>query len=180
MWYLVPMRRPAYCFALLLLLTAPALPAPMPQVHTTLPGKPNEVLTMYADHPLMRRAIRRARSELADFLELAESPPGNLTNFAVRVYLLERNEVEYVWIANFRRNDDGLFAGVVDGDIHMKSRFARGDRFTFVRGDIVDWTYTDTRKGRVHGAYTECALLTLAPAAEADKIRKTRKLDCNF
>ena len=157
-----------------------ALAAPMPQLKTTLPGKPDQVFTMDADHPLMLRAIRRARSELADFLELAESPPGNLTHFSVRVTLLERNEAEYIWVTGFAQDDNSLFAGVVDGDIHMKSRFKRGDRFTFRRGDIVDWTYTDTGKGRVHGAYTECALLTLAPAADAQQIREKNQLDCNF
>lgn len=154
--------------------------AVMPQLKTTLPGKPEQVLTMHADHPLMLRAIRRARSELADFLELAESPPGNLTHFSVRVTLLERNEAEYIWVTDFTKDDNSLFAGVVDGDIHMKTRFKRGDRFTFRQGDIVDWTYTDTRKGRVHGAYTECALLTLAPAADAQRIREKHQLDCNF
>jgi hypothetical protein len=32
----------------------------------------------------------------------------------------------------------------------------------------------------VFGAYTECALLTLAPADVAAKIRKDHKLDCEF
>jgi uncharacterized protein YegJ (DUF2314 family) len=162
------------------LFTTAAWAAVMPQLKTTLPGKPDQVFTMHADHPLMLRAIRRARSELTDFLELAESPPGNLAHFSVRVTLLERNEAEYIWITDFSKDDNSLFAGIVDGDIHMKSRFKRGDRFTFRQGDIVDWTYTDTRKGRVHGAYTECALLTLAPAADAQRIREKNQLDCNF
>lgn len=154
--------------------------ADTPQVKTGLPGAPAQVLSMYADDPVMHRAIRRARSELAEFLELAASPKSHQVDFAVRVALLERNEGEYIWISNFKQDDTGLFAGVVAGDIHMQSRFKRGDRFTFVRGDIVDWTYTDERKGRTYGAYTECALLTLAPAAVAEKFRKDHKLDCEF
>jgi|KBSSwiStaDraftv2_1062776.scaffolds.fasta_scaffold08769_5 uncharacterized protein YegJ (DUF2314 family) len=151
-----------------------------PKVSMTLPDKPREVLTMYADEPVMHRAIRRARDELADFLELAASPKRHLENFAVRVALLEHNEIEYIWVGGFKEDDNSRFAGVVAGDIHMQSRFKRGDPFTFVRGDIVDWTYTDTRTGRVYGAYTDCALLTLAPADVAARIRKERKLDCNL
>jgi hypothetical protein len=37
-------------------------------------------------------ARQRARSELADFLELAAAPKIHHVNFAVRVTLLERNE----------------------------------------------------------------------------------------
>ena len=154
--------------------------AETPQAKTTLPGAPAQVLSMYADDPIMHRAIRRARSELADFLELAAAPKSHQVNFAVRVALLERNEGEYIWISNFTQDDSGLYAGIVAGDIHMQSRFKRGDRFTFVRGDIIDWTYTDERRGRMYGAYTECALLTLAPAGIAGKFRKDHKLDCEF
>ena len=154
--------------------------AVMPQVKSPMPESPGELLVMHADHPVMHRAIRRARAELADFLELAESPRAHQEKFAVRVMLLERNEAEYIWVSDFKQDDNSLFAGVVSGDIHMQSRFKRGDRFTFLRGDIVDWTYTDARKGRVHGAYTECALLTLAPPEVAARTRKKLKLDCEF
>jgi len=157
-----------------------ALARETPRLKTTLPGTDGAVLSMYADEPVMHRAIRRARAELDDFLELAESPNRHLRHIAVRVALLERNEGEYIWITDFRKDDAGLYAGVVDDDIHMQSRFKRGDRFTFLRGDIVDWTYTDERTRRTYGAYTECALLTLAPADVAAKIRKEHKLDCEF
>lgn len=151
-----------------------------PRVSMTLPDKPREVLTMSVDAPLMHRAIRRARDGLADFLELAKSPNRHMKGIAVRVALLERNEGEYIWISGFNEGDNGRFAGVVASDIHMQSRFKRGDPFTFVHGDIADWTYTDDRTGRIYGAYTECALMTLAPAEVAAKYRKDRKPDCDF
>ena len=154
--------------------------AETPKVNTTLPGKPDQVLSMSADDPLMHRAIRRARAELADFLELAEAPQRHQKDFAVRVLLLQRNQGEYIWISGFKEGDNGRFAGHVDGDIHMQSQFKRGDPFTFTRGDIVDWTWTDERTGRIHGAYTECALMTLAPPDVAAKFRKEHKLDCEF
>jgi uncharacterized protein YegJ (DUF2314 family) len=88
---------------------------------------------------------------------------GALHRLAFALGLLERNQGEYIWITDFRQDDTGLYAGIVDDDVHRPSRFERGDRFKFVRADIVDWTWTDTRKGRTCGAYTECALLTLAP-----------------
>lgn len=150
------------------------------QVKTPLPGKDGDLLSMDADEPVMHGALRRARAGLADFLELAETPPRHLTGFRVRVALRERNEGEYIWIRDFKEGDNGRFEGVVDDDIHMQTGFKRGDRFTFTRGDIGDWTYTDTRKNRIHGAYTECALMTLAPAAVAAQYRKARKPDCEF
>jgi uncharacterized protein YegJ (DUF2314 family) len=150
------------------------------RVASTLPGNPDEVLSMYADEPAMRRAIRKARDELTDFLELAESPKSHQKDFRVRVALIEGNRGEYIWIARFTQDDNSLFTGYVDDDIQMQTRFKRGDRFTFVRGDIGDWTYTDTRKKRVFGAYTECAIMTLAPADIAAKYRKERRPDCEF
>lgn len=151
---------------------------PVPLLHSVLPGKPRDLLTMSAAEPLMDRAIRKARAELGDFLELAKSPD-KARDPAVRVYLLERNEVEYVWVSQFRETESGHFAGVVEGDIVMKSRFKPGDPFTFVKGDIGDWVYTD-KQGRIHGSYTECALLTLAPAAAADPIRRRHETNCVF
>jgi len=62
------------------------------KVKSTLAGKPREVLSMYVDEPVMHRAIRRARAELDDFLELAASPKAHQEHFAVRVVLRERNE----------------------------------------------------------------------------------------
>lgn len=154
--------------------------AESPTLSTTLPGRDGATLTMFADDPVMLRALRRARGELDGFLKLAETPPGYLTHFSVRVALIQGTGSQYIWISEFKEGDGGLYAGVVDDDPRPPARFKRGDRFTFVRADIQDWTYTDTRKGRVVGAYSECALLTLAPADVAAKIREEHELDCAF
>ncbi|HTU64685.1 MAG TPA: DUF2314 domain-containing protein [Steroidobacteraceae bacterium] len=156
-----------------------AFAAATPRVSTKLPGKKGQVLTMFADEPVMLRAIRRARAELDDFFRVVDSPKSYQSNFSVRVAMREAGGGEYLWISGFREGDT-LYEGVVDQDVHPPSAFKRGDKFTFKRADIVDWTYTDTREGRVHGAYTECALLTLAPADVAQKIRTEHKIDCDF
>ena len=135
---------------------------------------------MYADDPVMRRALHRAREELPEFLALADTPPRHLVDFSVRVLLIRGPRKEFIWVTNFRPTGDRSFAGYVEDDVHITDDFKRGDPFTFVRTDIADWMYTDTKKDRVHGAYTECALLTLAPAAVAAKIRADYKLDCEF
>jgi len=80
----------------LLLLLGPlvmgAALAETPKVKSTLPDAPKETLSMFVDDPVMHRAIRRARAELAEFLELAESPKSHQEHFAVRVLPIERNE----------------------------------------------------------------------------------------
>jgi uncharacterized protein YegJ (DUF2314 family) len=86
------------------------------RVRKILAGKPPGVLTMDADEPAMRRALRHARDGLTDFLELAESPQRHQADFRVRVALRERNQGEVIWIANFKRDDNGLFTGYVDDD----------------------------------------------------------------
>ena len=147
---------------------------------TTLAVKPPIELSMYADEPVMRRAMRQAHLELPRFLEIADTPPRHLVDFSVRVLLIRGPRKEFIWISNFRQTGERSFAGDVNDDVHIATDFKRGDPFTFVRTDIADWMYTDTKKDKVHGAYTECALLTLAPVDVAAKIRKDYKLDCAF
>lgn len=164
------------------LVTGVAMAKLPPKAHMILPGSyPEAVLTMTAADPAMDRAIRRARNGLADFLKFHKSPKHRYEKFAVRVVLYWGNEREYIWIRDFKQRDDSnMYAGKVAGRIYMQTGFRPGDQFTFVRGDIIDWTYTDTRTQHVHGAYTECALMTLAPADVAAEYRKDRKPDCDF
>ena len=161
-------------------LVVSAANAESPRFITTLAVKPPIELSMYADEPVMRRALHRAHEELPAFLETADTPPSHLVDFSVRVLLIWGQHKEFIWVSNFRQTGERSFAGYVDDDVHITTGFKRGDPFTFVRTDIADWMYTDTTKDRVYGAYSECALMTLAPAGVAAKIRKDYKLDCEF
>lgn len=154
--------------------------AESPKLTTTLSVEPHSTLTMYADEPIMRRALQRAHDELPEFLELADTPPRHLVDFSVRVLLIRGQRKEFIWISNFSQTGDRSFVGYVDDTVHVTDEFKLGDRFTFVRSDIADWMYTDTKKDKVFGAYTECALLTLAPVGVAAKVREDYKLDCAF
>jgi uncharacterized protein YegJ (DUF2314 family) len=154
--------------------------AESPKLTTTLAVEPPVELSMYADEPVMLRALRRAHQELPGFLEIADTPPRHLVDFSVRVLLIRGPKKEFIWITDFRQTGERSFAGRVNDDVHITTDFKRGDPFTFVRTDIADWMYTDTKSDKVHGAYTECALLTLAPVDVAAKIRRDYKLDCEF
>jgi len=130
--------------ALCPLLIGVALAKEAPKMKTTVPEAPGKSLSMYADEPPMRRAVKKARAELSDFLEMAERPKSYQKDIKVRVALLERNEGEYIWISNFSQDDNSA-------SVQVQS-----------------------------GAYTECALMTLAPKDVAAQYRKQRKPDCEF
>ena len=60
----------------------------------------------------------------------------------------------------------------------MTAKYKLGDRYSFTRDDIVDWTYFDRSKAKVYGNYTLCALLKLKPEEEAARVKAEYHLDC--
>jgi uncharacterized protein YegJ (DUF2314 family) len=53
-----------------------------------------------------------------------------------------------------------------------------GERFTFSRDDVVDWTYMEPAARRMHGNYTACALLSHEDPKDAEEFRQQYGLRC--
>lgn len=136
----------------------------------------DEVARVKSDDAAMTGAMRRARAELDAFLALAEAPPPDTRNFAVKVGLpVSDGHHEYIWIRPFKRDGSRFVGTVVNKPLNF-SNLAYGDRLAFERKDIADWSYL---KGeRTIGNYTACALLKNEPPQQRDAFRKQYGIDC--
>jgi uncharacterized protein YegJ (DUF2314 family) len=148
---------------------------------TQLPPAGEDGVVFMGDQALaMKKAFARARRELDDFLQLAESPADHQESLAVKVGLPAGEQTEYVWINGFQLQADGKFIGVINNEVQLTDQYKLGDRYTFDKSDIVDWTYVDNRERRMHGNYTLCALLTQEPPEDAAAYIAQYGLDCDL
>ena len=162
-------------FALVVCLSSASL------ARTPLPPEGEDgVVFMNDEHPMMRKAFARAKAELDDFLALARAPAKNHGDFALKVGLDAGGSTEYVWIVDFSSDPSGRFTGTINNDVEMTAKYKLGDRYSFTRDDIVDWTYFDRSKPKMYGNYTLCALLSVEPADEAARVKAEYQLDCDL
>lgn len=136
----------------------------------------DDIASVRSDDPAVTAAMQRALAELDDFLAIAAAPPAGSGRFALKIRLpFGDRQAEYIWVNPFRR-DGARFVGVVAGTPRHFSNLASGDRLTFERKDIADWTYVMGE--RRNGNYTGCALLAKEPPEQQDVLRKRYGLDC--
>lgn len=160
----------------LILAAAMTLAAPLATAQAQV--SEDVVTNMSNDDPMMRKAFRRARTELDAFLKTARAPASHQSDFAVKVGLREGERTEYVWISDFKVDARGNFSGVINNEIQIATKYKVGDTYRFTRAEIVDWLYFDAREVRMYGNYTMCALLTQESAEQAAKAIAQYKLDC--
>jgi uncharacterized protein YegJ (DUF2314 family) len=139
----------------------------------------NDQLTLVeSEDPAMTRAFEKARNTLDEFFRLAESPRQGTTGYAIKVALTEGEQTEYFWVGDFEVNGDTL-SGALDNEPQMVKRYKLGERFTFSRTQVVDWTYLEPDAHRMHGNFTGCALLVHEDPAEAEEFKKQYGLQCD-
>jgi len=138
----------------------------------------DEITTVADDDPAMERAFAKARSTLDEFLSKAESPPAGTTAYAVKVALSDGDNTEYFWVADFTVDGDTM-SGVLNNEPRTVKRYRMGERFSFPRSTVVDWTYLEPEIPRMHGNFTACALLVHEDPQEAAAFRKEYGLECD-
>jgi uncharacterized protein YegJ (DUF2314 family) len=144
------------------------------------PAGEDGVVFMNDKHPMMSKAFARAKAELDGFLALAQSPGKDHTGFALKVGLPAGDGTEYVWIVEFMGDKAGNFTGTINNDVEMTTQYKLGDKYSFRKGDIVDWIYFDSSTGRMYGNYTLCALLSAEPEDVAARMKAEYQLDCTL
>jgi uncharacterized protein YegJ (DUF2314 family) len=137
----------------------------------------DELTFMQDEEPAMQLAFAKARSELDQFLAIAKSPAPTLVAFSLKVGIREGGNTEYFWVSNFSEAE-GRFVGEINNEPRMVKAVKLGQKYSFSRSQIVDWTYIDRSKRKMMGNYTLCALLTKEPPREAEATRKRFNLDC--
>ena len=137
----------------------------------------DELVFMGDEEPAMRKAFQTARASLDEFLSKAKSPAAGTSSHALKVGVREGKNVEYFWVGDFSHTDSG-FVGIINNQPRMVKSVAFGQRYTFTRGQIVDWTYIDRNERRMVGNFTLCALLSKESAQEAEATKKRYGLRC--
>ncbi len=145
-------------------------------VHVPLSASPavaqDPVVNFAPDHPEMARAIEEARSHLDLVLSKLVDDDRQIhpaLNFKARLFVNQRGvEVEYVWVEQLRIEGD-RFAGLLANDPAYMPGLKLGDKVSFARADVADWSVWST-DGRMYGHFTTRVLLSDLPLAEAQQI----------
>ena len=138
----------------------------------------DQVTYVNDDDPAMTRAFEKARATLDEFLALAKSPKEGTEGYALKVEVTEGDQTEYFWVGDFEAKGD-RFSGVLNNEPETVKKYKFGERFTFTRAQVVDWTYMEPAAQRMHGNYTACALLTHEDPKEAEEFKRQYGLRCD-
>jgi len=125
----------------------------------------------------MKAAFAKARATLPSFLRLFDKPSNGLERFSVKIAVRDGGNVEYFWIYPFERYES-YFSGRLNNRPRSVANVKFGQEVKFTQAEIVDWTYTDTGTGRMHGNFTACALLTQETPAERKRFLETFNIRC--
>ena len=137
--------------------------------------------------PDMAKALAKAQAGLDDFLATFDNPPAGTENYSVKIGIVDQGDgfaltglksvdnVEYFWIGNLKRTDDG-FSGTLANEPGVVRNIRAGQEITFAKGDIFDWMYIRDRK--IVGNVTSCPILLRGPAEELQYYRDTLGLEC--
>lgn len=137
----------------------------------------DEIAYMSREEPAMREAFGKARANLDTFLRAAAKPAPGTSDYALKVAVSDGSATEYFWVGDIKPTGD-KFSAVLSNEPRLVKKYKNGERFTFTRDLIVDWTYINASMGRMFGNYTACALLTKESPAEAAKFKAQYGLKC--
>ena len=118
------------------------------------------------DEQEMEAAIARARSEVDSFI--AEMSKGNGTDFAVKVPIEDKEEIEHFWLTDIVYRN-GKFEGIIGNEPGIVTNVKEGQKWSVKKSEISDWLFM--RDGKMHGNYTMRPLLKTMPEEEAAKFR---------
>jgi len=125
-------------------------------------AKPETLVEGGYDQAEMSAAIERARKEVDTFIAIMKS--AGATNFAVKVPIEDKGEVEHFWMTNVTYRD-GRFTGKINNEPGIVTNVKLGQSVTVEKNKISDWLYM--RDGKMHGNYTLHPLLATMSEEEA-------------
>lgn len=137
----------------------------------------DETIHMSREEPAMRKAFSRAAQSLPDFLSLAANPKQGTSSYALKVAVSDGKNTEYFWVNEFTNQGDA-FSGKLNNEPRMVKKYKLGERFSFHRTQIADWTYIDEADNRTVGNFTACALLSKQPPDQAAAFMRQYGLSC--
>ena len=126
----------------------------------------------------IRAAFKKAQDTLDDFLAVVKSQNPKISNMAIKIFVTDGKQTDYVWILPFVQTPKG-FRGEVNSVSQVFKGLEPGQELDFTRTDIVDWMYVNTEDNTMHGNFTTCAMMVNSPPAELAEMKTKYGLDCS-
>ena len=122
------------------------------------------------EDPKMIAAMQEARENIATFIGILESPTIDQNSFAIKVKVVDGDQVEHLWASDVLRTNDGFKARISDQPTLVTS-IKKGETIEVDGEEISDWMYVD--KGKLVGGYTIRVLRDMATQNERDEFDKS-------
>ena len=116
----------------------------------------------------MMAAIAKARKSLPQFWEAFEDSAPGVSNFSLKVEVVDRGSSEFFWVTQIERQKNAI-VGTIDNDPNHVTNVKLGQRYRFAESQIADWLFM--RNGKMVGNETIRPLLDRMPAAQAAQYR---------
>ena len=128
--------------------------------------KPETLVEGGYDEQEMDAAIARAQKEVDSFI--AELSKRNGTDFAVKVPIEDKEEVEHFWLTDIVYRN-GKFEGQIGNEPGVVTNVKMGQKMSVKKSEISDWMFM--REGKMYGNYTVRPLLKTMPKEKAEAIK---------
>ena len=142
-------------------------------------SREDDVTSVADDDPAMLAAFEQARKTLDGFLKLAASPAPGTEAYGLKVAVSDDGGTEYFWVTPFTVEGNS-FSGRINNTPRVVSNVEEGELIKFDRSKVVDWVYQDTKRNRMYGNFTACALLTHEDPADAAAFKAEYGLRCDI
>ncbi len=137
----------------------------------------DDIVAVRKDDPAMLKAFAMAQRTLPEFLAHAANPAPGTSSYSLKVRISRGGNVEYFWVLPFTHTGT-QYSGKLANDGELLPEYRAGQNYEFPESDIVDWLYSDGTKGKMHGNFTACALLTHEDPTEAEAFKQENGLEC--
>jgi uncharacterized protein YegJ (DUF2314 family) len=137
----------------------------------------DDVVFMADEDPAMQRAFMLARSTLDVFFSALGNPPEGTGSYAAKVGISEGDDTEYFWLIDLDVDGEHL-TGTISNKPGIVGTVRQGQRYSFTKKQIVDWTYLDRVNRKTLGNFTACALFSQEPEEGARALMKQYGFTC--
>lgn len=118
----------------------------------------------------MNAAMETGAKTIGRFFSAHEMPRSNQERFNVKIRLRTGPRVEYIWVEEIERENDGSVTGLLQNQPAISRTHRLGDRVSFSIGDIVDWAYIED--GYLIGGFTLRVMFEQYPQKQRTELQE--------
>ena len=136
----------------------------------------DKIIRVDGDSDAMKQSVANARATLPLFLAERERPRPGTRDYAVKIPLgPDHPDREFIWVAIDSVRGDAVVGRLAD--VPTTPGYVEGQAITFAISEVTDWYYRDG--DAIRGNFSACAIFSLRPPAERDKLMADYGLLCH-